>query len=249
MTAFDIGLVQAAFPQLNCEWVESIGSTQNAVQTNSLLIADEQTAGVGRRGRHWLTPKGRSISLSYRFELPLPTAKTSGYQLTTALAVLDTIKHFDHQAKVQLKWPNDLYHQQKKFAGILINLIPKQQNLTEVILGVGINWQLTTQQLGTIERPITNIPITTKPDRATFVITLLQNIQRLNQQFIQTGLKPALDRWQQNDFLLDKKIAIINDQDMEAGQYAGISPSGELLLQTRTGIKHLSSGEVSVKPV
>lgn len=235
----------------SCHWVDSVPSTQSAVEPNSLLIAEHQSAGVGRRGKNWITPKGRSVCFSYRFELPLPVTQMRGYQMTTALAVVESIHTFEPEAAVQLKWPNDLYHDGQKFAGILIHLIPKQQN-TEVIVGVGINWQLTEQQMASVDQPICNMPLTQlaasqTPSRHAFIAQLLRQISDHNQRFVRLGLADFLSRWQDCDYLLQQTIAVTSEQQQQLGEYQGINSQGELLLQTPQGIKTFSSGEVSVK--
>ena len=237
----------------SCYWVDSVTSTQTEVKPNSLLIAEQQTAGTGRRGKQWLSAKGRSICLSYRFELPLPAAQMAGYQITTALAIVDAIYAFDPAVSLQLKWPNDLYHGGKKFAGILINLIPKQQH-TEVIVGIGINWQLTAEQIDSVNQPICNLPwsqetLSESPHRHHFVAQLVEKIDHHNQQFIHQGLSSFLLAWQKHDYLLNRSIQVSSEQQSETGQYQGINQQGELMLQTCLGIKTFCSGEVSVKAV
>lgn len=249
MEYIDLTEIHKAFPELNCEWVESIESTQKSVKANSLLIAEEQTAGVGRRGNNWLTPKGKSICLSYRFTLPLAAKEFSGYQLTSALALFKTIQFYQSNTTIKLKWPNDLFFDDAKLAGILINLIPTAKSQTEIIVGIGLNWRLSKQQLSSVNRPICNAPISELPQRETFIIRLIQTINKHNEYFIHYGLDYFLNTWHENDYLKDKTIILNGENLSKTGVYAGINPSGEILINTSAGIKHFSSGEVSVKPV
>ena len=251
--ALEIEVITQHLPKgHNCYWVDSVTSTQSQVKPNSLLIAEQQTAGVGRRGKQWLTPKGRSVSLSYRFELALLAAQMTGYQITTALAIVDVIHAIDPAASLQLKWPNDLYHGGKKFAGILINLIPQQQH-TEVIVGIGINWQLTAEQIKSVNQPVCNIPLSqmalNRTPRHQFIAQLVEKIDHHNRQFIHQGLSAFLLAWQKHDYLLNQSIQVSGEQQSETGEYHGINPQGELMLITSDGIKTFCSGEVSVKTV
>ncbi len=247
MSAIQPEQLQAGLPGIHCEYLPETTSTQTLVQANSLLVADHQTAGVGRRGNQWLTPPGRSVCLSYRFALPLGTEQLSGYQITSALAILATLQQFEPEVPAQLKWPNDLYHQDAKFAGILINLIPVTAQQTEVVVGIGINWTLNAAQLASVDRPVCNVPLQSKPDRTTFIIALIKQIQSHNLQFSQYGLASFISRWQRHDYLQDKTVQLLHGQETIRGHYRGISDRGELLLQTDTGIRHLSSGEVSLR--
>lgn len=254
MDSIDIDLIQNQLPNNSgCHWVETTNSTQTEVKPNSLLIAEHQSAGVGRRGNQWLAAKGRSICMSYRFTLPLPAAQMAGYQITTALAIVNTIDAYEPEATVQLKWPNDLYHGGEKFAGILINLIPKQK-LTEVIVGIGLNWQLTAAQLESIDQAVCNVPLpqialNQTPSRSQFIAQLARHIESHNQQFVQQGLAGFLSQWHKHDYLLNQMIEVSGMQQLETGIYQGINQQGELLLLTPQGIKTFCSGEVSVKAV
>lgn len=246
--SIDIKDIQAQLPGLSCVYTPSIASTQEAVEPNSLLIADHQSAGVGRRGNQWLTPKGRSICLSHRFNMPLPLQQLSGYQMLVAVAITNSIKCFEPCADVQLKWPNDLYHQGRKFAGILINLKQKKQ-VTEVVVGVGINWQLTKEQLQKVNQPVCNVPLNHLPTRTAFISQFMVQLAAQNDDFINHGLSNCLSQWHEHDYLNGQTIQISRSKATESGQYAGISKQGELMVQTNQGIKHFSSGEVSVKAV
>lgn len=242
----DLAAIQAALPEVDCHFVESIDSTQSAVAPNGLLIADHQSAGQGRRGNHWLTPQGRSICLSHRCTLPLPPAQLAGFQMVAALAISEAIWSFEPTAGVQLKWPNDLYQGDAKFAGVLIHLRPHKSH-TEVTLGIGINWSLTSAQLQQVSRPVANVPLQNKPPRSAFIVCLMQHIKRRNQAFTNQGLAPLLPLWQRHDWLIGQAIQLQGDGTTHSGLYAGIDLQGQLRLDTSDGIKHFSSGEVSVK--
>ena len=132
-------LVRDAHPGLTVDWLESVDSTQSRVEPESLLISEQQSAGVGRRGNHWLTPAGRAVCLSYRFNLPLNARDMSGYALVVGLAIIETIRGFDPHSKAGLKWPNDLCVGGHKFGGILINMNTRQDKQLDVTVGIGIN--------------------------------------------------------------------------------------------------------------
>lgn len=238
-------------PEHNCHWVESVPSTQAAVQPNSLLIAEHQSAGVGRHGKQWLSPKGRSVCMSYRFDLPVNINQMSGYALVVAWTLLATLNKFQGTAQTKLKWPNDLYHDDKKFAGILISLTPRpaNNNGVEVIVGVGINWQLTDAQLSAVNQAVTNIPIEPLPTRSEFIAQFAQQLNEHNAKFIQLGLAHLLRQWPQHDYLTDKQIMITHGSSSTTGLYHGLNQAGELLVKTASGIKTFCSGEVSVKAV
>ena len=245
----NVAVLRAGLPGLTIDCVESLPSTQSAVSSNSLLVTEHQSAGVGRRGNQWLTPAGRSVCLSYRYPTPLPMAQMAGYSVVMAVATLQALQHHQADIEVALKWPNDLLHRNKKFAGILINLQPSknQQDPMEVIVGIGINWSLTADQLASVQQPVSNVPLIHLPARDDFIVTLVQQIDQCHEFFVQQGLTPLLRTWDQHDAFRDQSVRLITAQGEVHGTCQGLSPCGELMLQTNQGIRHFSSGEVSLR--
>jgi BirA family biotin operon repressor/biotin-[acetyl-CoA-carboxylase] ligase len=239
--------LRQSHPDLLIEYVESIASTQAAVKTNSLLLSNHQTAGVGRRGNSWLSPLGRSISFSYRFELPLSPKDMSGYQMTSALAVIQAMTTFEQPISAKVKWPNDLYFDNKKFAGVLINLKPNTQKSIDVVLGMGINWNLSVDELNSVDQVVCNIPLQNKPSRLQFLNQLIHQIKHNNQLFISKGINGFLNSWQAHDALSNQHINVMNQQQIITGRYLGIDPAGQLMIESAGQIMHFSSGEVSVR--
>ncbi|MCB1582047.1 MAG: biotin--[acetyl-CoA-carboxylase] ligase [Marinicella sp.] len=243
----DITLLQNTHRELNIDWVEHIASTQSAVKNNGLLIAENQPAGVGRRGNHWLTVPGKSICFSLRLNLTSSVAGLSGYALIIGVAVIETLLFFDTHTQARLKWPNDLYVNDKKFGGILINLTPKTSNTTDVTIGIGINWTLSDEQLASINQPVTNIPLSIKPKRAIFINQLVAQIKNNNQRFLADTLSSILPIWQQYDYLIGRHIMIKQNEQMLHGKYCGINPCGQLQAIIDNQLKTFSAAEVSIR--
>jgi len=255
---FGLNAIQNDHPNLDVQWADSINSTQQSVKPNSVLIADQQTAGVGRRGNRWLTPRGKSICFSYRFKLAAHTNQMSGYALMVAVTIIQAMKSFETTAdttvKAQVKWPNDLYCEHKKFGGILINLKPSNPNSTtpnqlDITVGIGINWRLTQTQMQSVNQPICNIPLDKKPDRSIFINHLIKQLNTNNPLFLAQGLNPFLKLWQQHDYLANKTVRVVQDHATVSGQYAGITSQGQLQVSIDGVMKHFSGGEVSVRTI
>jgi BirA family biotin operon repressor/biotin-[acetyl-CoA-carboxylase] ligase len=245
-----IGQLQENHPDLNIQMVAATDSTQKQVEPNSVLIADSQEAGVGRRGNQWLSPPGQAISLSFRFQLPLKVAEFSGFQLTVALAATACLRYFGCQHQRLVKWPNDLYFEGRKFGGILINLSPGKNNqTTDVIIGIGLNWRLNDETEKQVDQAICNIPLKNKPDRGLFIDCLLDQIKHNNQRFCDQGLSPFLLEWSEQDSLHSCRIELQQDQQCIRGDYTGLSSQGELQISIKGQIRRFGSGEVRVRPL
>ncbi len=252
----DIDLIKSQHPDLSITTVACTDSTQKQINSDGVLIANQQTAGIGRHGNHWLSPEDKSICFSYRFNLPVAAQELSGYQLSIGLAIVKTLQFFGCPHDRLLKWPNDLVFEGHKFAGILINLTPqsKTQNTfkkshTQVIVGIGINWSLSQSQLASVAQPVTNVPLTEKPSRATFISHLIQSIRDYNALFITNGLKPFLKLWSQHDYLIGRQLRIIQGERAVEGHYHGLNQRGGLLLNENGEINSFVSGEVRVRPL
>ncbi len=250
----DLNVIQHDHPGIDVSWVDCIDSTQHSVNPNSLLIAEQQLAGVGRRGHRWLTPSGKSICFSYRFNLNTETRQMTGYALVVAVTIIQVMSEFDETVKAKVKWPNDLYCEHKKFAGILINLKPIKlgtgnRNQLDVTVGIGINWSLNQAQMQSVNQPVCNIPLNHKPSRTTFINHLIKQIKHNNQLFLQHGLSSFLDLWHRHDYLTNQSVRVVQDQTVEQGLYQGIDANGQLLVSIDGVMKHFSGGEVSVRTI
>lgn len=242
-------LIRDAHPGLKVDWLREVDSTQSRVEPESLLISEQQSAGVGRRGNHWLTPAGRAVCLSYRFSLPLTARDMSGYALVVGLAIIETIRAFDPHSKAGLKWPNDLYVDGHKFGGILINLNSTSQAKLDVTVGIGINWSLTCEQLNSVNQPVANIPLASHPERGAFISQLISQIQNHNQRFVRQGWPGFLTEWLTVDVLLDQLVRVVHDDQTLTGLCQGVDEQGRLLVLVDGRMCHFSGGEVSVRAI
>jgi BirA family transcriptional regulator, biotin operon repressor / biotin---[acetyl-CoA-carboxylase] ligase len=104
----------------------------------SLFVTDQQTAGRGRRGNAWLAAPGESLLFSLLLRPRLELAQTSALTLAIGLALRDAVGPLLGGA-AQLKWPNDLYVDEKKLAGVLVESQLQGEQLKAVVVGVGLN--------------------------------------------------------------------------------------------------------------
>jgi BirA family biotin operon repressor/biotin-[acetyl-CoA-carboxylase] ligase len=110
----------------------------NQLKQGQVCIAEYQNAGRGRRGRQWVSPFGSHLYLSMYWHLDQGISAAMGLSLVSALAVSDTIKIM-FGIDVQLKWPNDVYLDGVKLAGILIDLEGQVSEPSHSVIGIGIN--------------------------------------------------------------------------------------------------------------
>lgn len=236
--------IQSAIDFSHIEVVCSTDSTQKRVKPNSTLIAEHQTQGQGQQGRAWITPMAASICLSHRFKLHTTIHQMPGFTLAMAWAVAQTVAAFEGSGRVTIKWPNDLYHNDAKCAGILTD-VTAQGDWVEVTLGIGINWSLTDQQQAEVDRPVSNLPIDVeRVNRTDFIIQLLKQCRHNAQVFSAEGFAAWVDQWPSKDHLFGQEIRIDDGQNIHTGQALGVTHQGHLILETASGRRTFNSGTI-----
>ncbi|TCK01549.1 BirA family biotin operon repressor/biotin-[acetyl-CoA-carboxylase] ligase [Volucribacter psittacicida] len=212
----------------------------------TICLAEQQTAGRGRRGRQWHSPLGCQIIMSLYWTLPIQR-DIAGLSTVVGLAIADCLQQ--QGAAIQLKWPNDLLFQQRKLGGILIELAKSNdKNLWHLVIGVGINVCLPTQQQ--IDQPWANLnEILEQPDRNSLIVVLIKCIEQYLNDFEQYGITPHLQQqWQDFDAYFDQEVKVITEQKEIIGMANGIDLQGRLQLITEDQQCLLfNGGEVSLR--
>ena len=214
----------------------------------TLIVADTQTAGKGRRGRVWKSPKGTTISMTFCLEPKLPTEKVSGITLAAALSVAEAI--FDLTGKrAQIKWPNDIVLNGRKICGILTELVFRKETYA-VIVGVGIN--VNTEQF---PEEIQEVASSLKREcgrefsRETLIAAVLKYFERFFESYEKTqDLRLLRDDYEAMLANKGKEVLVLDPQGSYTGIAKGITDSGNLVVMCEDGSeKEVYSGEVSVR--
>jgi BirA family biotin operon repressor/biotin-[acetyl-CoA-carboxylase] ligase len=134
-------------------YFDTIDSTQNQAlkmaddtsHDGSVIVASKQTGGRGRAGRKWISPKGGiwiSIILQPKFDISITTLFPIASALALSIAIEKTFS-----IKPELKWPNDLTIKGKKVAGMLVDVSLESNRIENLVLGVGINFDVNVKQI------------------------------------------------------------------------------------------------------
>ena len=208
-----------------------------------LLVAQMQTAGRGRLGRRWSSQgadvSGQRPALTFSLGLPLQMQDWSGLSLAVGLSVASSL-HPD----IHLKWPNDLWWQDRKLAGILIETASMADAFRYAVIGVGLNIL-----------PPDGTGFSTSPAWLTEVwpqATAAQALERVAQplidtvlRFAQQGFAPLLPAFAARDALRGRAVTL---SDGTTGEAQGVDATGALLVHTAAGLKKITTSEVSVRP-
>jgi BirA family transcriptional regulator, biotin operon repressor / biotin---[acetyl-CoA-carboxylase] ligase len=227
----------------------------------TLLIAEKQTAGRGRLGREWhdLAERAETVpALTFSLGLPLSPVDWSGLSLAVGVSVAQSL-----HPGIKLKWPNDLWLNDRKLAGILIETCAVGAQ-RYVIIGVGINIAEPSMNQTSLVESLRTAPawlqevlpeITSSEALKLVTLTLVQNIL----VFADYGFTPFLKRFNALDLLRDREVSFnkahapyevaLEATSHHQGKAVGANEKGELLVQTAQGLQAINSAEVSVRPL
>ena len=240
--------VAPLLPGFTVEVLPEIGSTNTELMRRAragpmepvLLVAEHQTAGRGRLGRGWSSQVGDSLTFS--LGLPMAPADWSGLSLAVGVSLAESL-----HPRVQLKWPNDLWLDDRKLAGILIETASfgeAREARRYAVIGVGIN--IAPRDASGLSTPPAWLrevlpAITAGEALLRIAAPLVQAVQA----FETFGFAPFQARFNARDTLRDRAVVL---SDGTAGTAHGTSESGALLVHTSHGMSTVMSSEVSVRP-
>ncbi len=248
MIALDIAAIQAARPQNQLQYFATIGSTMTEASRlanehaphNTVVVAEEQTSGIGRLGRSWISEKNVGIYTSVLLRLPLIPAKLPLASLLVGLAVAEAIEEVT-QLACDLRWPNDILVGGKKVAGILPQLVE-----TCVVAGVGINVNNTAFP-DTLRTPAASLLLASGglvQSREQILIQVLQSIDTFSALLIDEGSEAILRAFTAASTYVTNRRIMVEESGLR-GVTAGLDENGFLLLRGDNGLtQRISSGGV-----
>ena len=245
----------------------SIGSTNveakrlaaSGAPEGTLVIADEQTAGKGRRGRRWLAPPNTCLLTSLLFRPALLPAQASRLTMLCSLAAAEAIET-ETGVPVAIKWPNDLViphapgRSYRKLGGILTETALSSKELLFAIVGMGINVNVDPTALGPVMTPATSLlaELGRPVDRVALLAAILQQIENRYSQM--PGEQIHAD-WAQRLITLGQQVIVTlypqshdDSQGWLEGTAEGVDPDGALLLRDLAGnLRLVTVGDVTLR--
>jgi BirA family biotin operon repressor/biotin-[acetyl-CoA-carboxylase] ligase len=222
----------------------------SSLPSGAVCLAEAQSAGRGRRGRVWHSPRARNLYLSLLWRFPRGPEALGGLALVVGLAVRAALEDAGVLGAT-VKWPNDVLHQGAKLAGALIELSGEAGGASCVIIGVGINVSMPQSGAAAITQAWTDAsraagaPVSRNLLAAALLNRLHQNLVRFGEQ----GLKPFLEEWRLHDALAGRPVTV-QGVNVVQGIARGIDADGAFLLEDETGaVSRWLSGDVSVRAV
>lgn len=211
-------------------------------------IAEYQQAGRGRRGRKWFSPFGANLYMSMYWRLEQGPAAAMGLSLVIGIVMAEVIQSLG-AADVRVKWPNDLYLQDRKLAGILVELTGKTGDAAQIVMGAGINLVMRGEGTTEINQGWINLQEAgIEINRNELAARLINRLREALPLFERDGLAPFVGRWEALDNFIHRPVKLlIGDREVH-GIARGIDKQGGLLLEQDCEIKSWVGGEISLRP-
>lgn len=251
---------------MHTEWVakevlyfDTIDSTNTKAQelaekgypSGTLVVADKQESGKGRRGRSWVSPSGTGIFMTLMIKPDINPNNASMLTLVAALAVAKAITSVTGEEAL-IKWPNDIVVNGKKVCGILTEMNAQFDYINHIVVGIGINVHNESfpEEISQMASSLMIEAGGKRFHRAQIIAETMSYFEQYYDTFLKTQDLSALVR--EYDKLLvnrNKSVRVLDPKEPFDGKAMGITPKGELIVDTWESRKLVSSGEVSVRGI
>lgn len=251
---------------LHTDWVakevlyfDTIDSTNTKAQelaekgypSGTLVVADKQESGKGRRGRSWVSPSGTGIFMTLMIKPDINPNNASMLTLVAALAVAKAITSVTGE-EAMIKWPNDIVVNGKKVCGILTEMNAQFDYINHIVVGIGINVHNESfpEEISQMASSLMIEAGGKRFHRAQIIAETMSYFEQYYDTFLKTQDLSALVR--EYDKLLvnrNKSVRVLDPKEPFDGKAMGITPKGELIVDTWESRKLVSSGEVSVRGI
>lgn len=217
------------------------------LQSGDACVAEYQQAGRGRRGRKWISPFGANLYISMYWRLEQGPAAAIGLSLVIGIVMTEVLRDLGAD-QVRVKWPNDLYLNDRKLAGILVELTGKTGDAAQIVIGAGVNLAMRNAQAGDINQGWINLQEAgVRIDRNVLAARLITELRSALHCFEQEGLAPFLPRWEVLDNFINRPVKLIIGEKEIFGISRGIDSQGALLLEQDGVVKPWVGGEISLR--
>ncbi|HQR03920.1 MAG: biotin--[acetyl-CoA-carboxylase] ligase [Proteobacteria bacterium] len=251
---FDLPTLVAALGPAACRFdadaVDSCDSTNSRMlaracagaPSGTLLVAGQQTAGRGRRGRTWYSAPEDSLTFSLLWRFPPASDAPAGVSLAVGLALVKALESLGI-AGLGLKWPNDVLLDGRKLAGILVELQPGDTH--SLVIGVGLNLRLPSDLPTEVAGHASALPLPV--GREILLATLLTSLASVLDAYAQGGFALLRPAWISRHAWQGQTVVVHGERDPVRGRCQGVDTDGALLLETAAGLRRIVGGEVSLR--
>ena len=225
---------------------EALRAVDRGATAPFVVLAERQTAGRGRRGRQWVSPFAENIYYSLVLRMDGGMRQLEGLSLVVGLAVLSALREVG-VSDVGLKWPNDVLVNNKKIAGILLELVGDPADVCHVVLGIGINVNM--RVASEVDQAWTSVYLESGVaiNRNVLVSKLNDSLRIYLKRHAESGFSAIQSEWEQNHLWQGREVSLIAGVHQVNGTVLGIDQQGALRMNVNGEEKVFSGGELSLR--
>ncbi|MCZ6802567.1 MAG: bifunctional biotin--[acetyl-CoA-carboxylase] ligase/biotin operon repressor BirA [Proteobacteria bacterium] len=214
----------------------------------NVVLAEYQSHGRGRRGSSWASPFGSGLCLSARWHFEQPLDSLICLSLAVGSAVIRVLGKMGFEG-VGLKWPNDIFFQNRKLGGLLIETRGETAGPCDVVIGLGLNIALPADFEADINQPCIDLASIkdSVPSRNVIAAELISEFMLLLDGYAEADTKDIINEWQEYDCMRGKQVKLILLDKNITGQVVGIDDEGALLMSIDDSVRKFTAGEISLR--
>ena len=224
---------------------------QTDTSSGAVILSEYQTMGRGRRGKSWVSPFAANLYLSMVWDFDQGASALQGLSLAIGVAVSRALNQLKVEG-VRLKWPNDIYIENKKLGGILLEMVGDPAGQCTVIIGIGINHTMPKQSGEAIDQQWTDLTAVTSEaiSRNRLAAFIINHCFDILSDYQQKGFACYQDEWQAIDAFLGTQAVVSTANQSTVGMPIGVDEFGALKMKLASGeIKSFIGGELSLRPL
>lgn len=222
---------------------------ENAAPEGAVVIAEAQTGGKGRLGRHWESPPGVNLYCSVILRPPMSPARAPQLTFLSAVAVARTIEEITC-LQPKIKWPNDVLVNGMKVAGLLNEMSAETDTIHCVVLGIGVNLNMGREQFPReLRQPASSLLLESGEtvNRVAFTRSLLTALDTLYDDYLNNGFTPIREEWLSRSTVQGRTVQVSFGNGVTEGVVIGVDSDGALLLDRGSGPpERVLAGDVAI---
>lgn len=238
------------FPSIDSTNTKANQLAEEGYPTGTLVVAERQESGKGRRGRNWASPEGNGIFMTLILKPEINPNNASMLTLVAALAVSKAITKCTGRP-AGIKWPNDIVMNGKKVCGILTEMSAQFDYVNHIVIGIGINVHNESFP-EELSHMATSLYLESKEhfNRAALIEEILEQFEDYYAVYLKTEDLSGLVKEYDNSLVnRNQQVKVLDPKEPFEGKAMGITPRGELIVDTWESRKLVYAGEVSVRGI
>jgi BirA family biotin operon repressor/biotin-[acetyl-CoA-carboxylase] ligase len=218
------------------------------IPEGTVVVADSQTQGRGRMGRQWISPPDRNLYFTVLLSPAFSPQESQLISLMAATASASAIRNHA-QLKADIKWPNDILINNRKVGGILTESRIKGSTISLIALGIGINVNMTPDELGGLSTIATSLMIEkgSKVDRVLLLGKILNELEYYYKILLDGNKRALINDWLRLNSTIGNYVRIRSGEETIDGYAEGITENGELIVRKSSGeLRDVHQGEITL---